>query len=78
MTGKPPKNYIVAEKLHNRCKSYFWSFVRKLKAAIELRRSKNLGLRVFVAVGVTVYFAGKIVGDLKDQNGTLSKLEGPK
>ena len=49
-----------------------------MKVAIELRRSKNLGIRVFVVVGAVVYLAGKFVGDLRDQNETLSKLEGPK
>ena len=69
MTGKPLKN------LDNRKKSYFWSFLCKMKAAIELRRSKNLGLGVFIVVEATVYLAGKFIGDLRDQNGTLSKLE---
>ena len=45
-----------------------------MKAAIELKRSKNLGLGVYVVVEVAVYLAG----DLRDQNGTLNKLEGPK
>ena len=49
-----------------------------MKAAINPRRSKNLGLGVFVVVGAVVYLAGKFVEDLRDQNETLSKLEGPK
>ena len=36
-----------------------------MKAAIELKRSKNLGLGVFVVVGAAMYFAGKFVGDLR-------------
>ena len=48
-----------------------------MQAAIELKRSKNLGLGVLVVVGAAVYLARKFVRDLKDQNGTLSKLEGP-
>ena len=72
MTGKPPKNYTIAEN-HISGHSF-----RKMKATIELRRSKNLGLGVFVVVGVVVYLTEKFTGDLKNQNGTLSKLEGPK
>ena len=49
-----------------------------MKTVIELRRSKILGLGVFVVVRATVYLAGKFVGDLRDQNRTLSKLERPK
>ena len=49
-----------------------------MKAVIELRRSKNLGLEVFVVVGAAVYLAGKFARDLRVQNETLSKLEGPK
>ena len=49
-----------------------------MKAIIELMRSKNLGLEVFVVVGAAVYLAEKFTGDFRDQNGTLSKLEGPK
>ena len=49
-----------------------------MQATIELRRSKNLGLRVFLVVGAAVYLAEKFAGDLRDQNGTLNKLEGPK
>ena len=49
-----------------------------MKVAIELKRSKNLGFRVFVVVGAAVYLARKFAEDLKDQNRTLSKLEGPK
>ena len=49
-----------------------------MKATIELMRSKNLGLRVFVVDGAAMYLARKFAGDLRDQNGILSKLEGPK
>ena len=49
-----------------------------MKVAIKLRRSKNLGLGVFVVVGAAVYIAKQFAGNLRDQNGTLSKLEGPK
>ena len=49
-----------------------------MKVAIELKRSKNLRLGVFVVVGAAVYLARKFAGDLRDQNGTLSKLKGPK
>ena len=45
-----------------------------MKVIIELKRSKNLGLGVFIVVGAAVYLAG----DLRDQNETLSKLKGPK
>ena len=45
-----------------------------MKAAIELMRSKNLGLGVFVVVGVAVYLAGKFARELRVQNETLSKL----
>ena len=38
-----------------------------MQAAIELKRSKNLGLGVFVVVGAAVYLVGKFVGDLRDQ-----------
>ena len=49
-----------------------------MEAVIKLRRSKNLGFGVFIVVVASVYLAGKFVGDLRDQNGTLSKLERPK
>ena len=39
-----------------------------MEAVIELRRSKNLGLGVFVVVEVAVYLAEKFAGDLRDQN----------
>ena len=49
-----------------------------MQTSIILRRSKNLGLGVFVVVGVVVYLTEKFARDLRDQNETLSKLEGPK
>ena len=49
-----------------------------MEAVIELRKSKSLRLGVFVVVGVSLYLAEKFAGDLRDQNETLSKLEGPK
>ena len=49
-----------------------------MEVVIELRRSKNLGLGVFVVIGAAVYLAEKFVGDLRVQNGTSSKLERPK
>ena len=49
-----------------------------MKVAIELMRSKNFGLQVFVVVGAAVYLVGNFTGDLRDQNRTLSKLEGPR
>ena len=54
------------------------SFFHKMEAAIKLRRARNLRLEVFVVVGAAVYLAEKFTGDFRDQNGTLSKLEGPK
>ena len=54
------------------------SFFRKMEVVIELRRSKNLGLGVFVVVEVIMYLAEKFAGDLRDQNETFNKLEGPK
>jgi len=47
-----------------------------MKVAIELRRLKNLELGIFIVVGVAVYLTGKFVENLRDQNGTLSKLVG--
>ena len=49
-----------------------------MKDPIELRRSKNLGIGVFVIVGAAMYLARKFPRDLRDQNGTLSKLKEPK
>ena len=49
-----------------------------MQAVIKLMRSKNLGLRVFVVVGATMYIARNFARNLRDQNGTLSKLEGLK
>jgi len=71
-------DWQATEKLHNRRKSYFRSFVHKMKDPIELRRSKNLGIGVFVIVGAAMYLARKFPRDLRDQNGTLSKLKEPK
>ena len=45
-----------------------------MKVVIELRKSKNLRLGVFVVVRAAMY----LTGDSRDQNKTLSKLEGPK
>jgi len=49
-----------------------------MKGAIELRRSENLGLGVFVVVEGAVYLARKFARDLRVQNDSLTKLEGPK
>ena len=49
-----------------------------MEVFIELMRSKNLGLGVFVFVRVTVYLAEKFAGDLRNQNETFCKVEGPK
>ena len=68
---------VIFRRLYNfsaACQSFF----RKMEAVIELKRSKNLRLGVFIIVGAAVYFAEKFVRDLRDQNGTLSKLEGPR
>ena len=40
-----------------------------MEVVIELRRSKNIGLGVFVVVEAAVYLAG----DLRDQNGKIRK-----
>ena len=49
-----------------------------MQAVIELRRSTNLGLGNFVIFGAAVYLVEKFTRDLRDQNETLNKLEGPK
>ena len=53
-------------------------FFGKMEVVIELRRSKNLGLGVFVVVEAAVYLTGKFVRNLRGQNETLNKLERPK
>ena len=68
---------IIFQRLCNysaACQSFF----RKMETVIELRRSNNLGLGVFIVVRAAVYLAGKFARDLRVQNGTLSKIEGPK
>ena len=48
-----------------------------MNVVIELKRSENLGLGVFVVIGVAVYLARKFPRDLRNQNKTLRKLEAP-
>ena len=71
-------DWKAIEKLHSHRKIY--TIVENdIFGHLLLRRSKTLGLGVFVVVGAAVYLAEKFAGDLRDQNRTLSKLiEGPK